>query len=269
MKRAASALIWAGLASIASADIHTSTFYSGRSLSGGSVTDLMTLDILVGDIDNTNPPTATSLYLAVLMPNGQLLFHDGKQLRPYDGKAGAVFQTTTQRGEHLRLEDWNVAALFGAQVYVGYGNSFQQMLDRTQYKAVATIQANMPTARQDRVVAENAMIYCAPADGATNTLYFAYVINNRSYNQLSAIDYQMTISADGLPDSADNTNADTISFIFGLPMKQATYGVQSFPVDADGIARYRQICDAPNRNAVMTITAAYNLAGNPIPSLTN
>lgn len=256
-----------------SADIYANTFISGRSTVGQGSTNLMTLDVLIADMVSDSPSSVIGIYLAALTPDGKIFFHDGKKFVQFDGKAAAAYKFTTQeflQGGYVRLDDFDVSALYGAQLYIGYGNTFQKMLDRTQFKAIATISTSLPPASKNVVAIENSIIYCAPPGSTKNGLYIAFTTNNRTNSTLSAVDYHMEITGNG-HDVLENGGVIDGTKIFpsGLLPNKSQLTVQ---IDTPGDStqdqnQYQTICASTDKNVSIRATAAYNLAGAKISGI--
>jgi secreted PhoX family phosphatase len=112
--------------------VQAKTFSAKSSVNGTAVQAEM-------DVENSDDGVAGKMFLAVEL-NGHLQFYDGQKWLPFiSSQVPPAYYTGALAKRALTVADLNSSLFAGANVYIGYGRDFDDMLKRLNYGLVFVV----------------------------------------------------------------------------------------------------------------------------------
>lgn len=120
------------VATSAPALVSAKTFAAKSSVNGTSLQTEM-------DVEKSDDGVTGKMFLAAEL-NGKIQFYDGQKWSPYvNGQVPAAYYTGALTKRTLTVADLNTSQFAGANVYIGYGLDFDDMLRRVNYGLIFTV----------------------------------------------------------------------------------------------------------------------------------
>jgi hypothetical protein len=127
----ASATVCLGFALPAAAQIPTTSNITGTTDSLNLSVTLSTESRFIGN---------GKLYFVMLHNNQFYLLSETRGFIPYTGSEIPEYKTIGSSKESITLNNWNTRGQLGAEIFVGYGSDFFEMLSSGRFKHVATLE---------------------------------------------------------------------------------------------------------------------------------